>query len=121
MIRKLALASALLAASLSAGALSAQSTATSTSQKPSAAPAMKQTPTATPAAKPGPTARHAAWTKAQITEAQEGLAKAGLYKGKATGVMNSGTRSALRAYQKQNKLPVTGRLSDTVLTRLKST
>ena len=118
MIRKLALASALLAASLSAGALSAQSTAT-TPQKPAAAPAMKQTPA--PAAKPTTTAKHAAWTKDQIKEAQEGLAKAGLYKGKATGVMNSKTRSALRAYQKENKLPVTGRLSDSVLVKLKST
>jgi len=121
MIRKLALASALLAASLSAGALSAQSTAT-TPQKPAAAPAMKQTPA--PAAKPTTTAKsakHAAWTKDQIKEAQEGLAKAGLYKGKASGVMNSKTRSALRAYQKENKLPVTGRLSDSVLVNLKST
>jgi peptidoglycan hydrolase-like protein with peptidoglycan-binding domain len=120
MIRKLALASALLAASLSAGALSAQSTATT--PKPAAAPAMKQTPA--PAAKPATpatSARHAAWTKDQIKEAQEGLAKAGLYKGKATGVMNSKTRSALRAYQKENKLPVTGRLSDSVLVKLKST
>ena len=119
MIRKLALASALLAASLSAGALSAQSTATTTPQKPAAAPAMKQTPA--PAAKPAATTHHAAWTKEQIEEAQEGLAKAGLYKGKATGVMNAKTRSALRAYQKQNKLPVTGRLSDSVLVKLKST
>jgi peptidoglycan hydrolase-like protein with peptidoglycan-binding domain len=118
MIRKLALASALLAASLSAGALSAQSTAT-TPQKPAAAPAMKQTPA--PTAKPATPAKHAAWTKDQIKEAQEGLAKAGLYKGKATGVMNSKTRSALRAYQKENKLPVTGRLSDSVLVKLKST
>ena len=120
MIRKLALATALLAASLSAGALSAQSTAT-TPPKPAAAPTMKQTPPATPAAKPATPARHAAWTKAQVKEAQEGLAKAGLYKGKATGVMNTQTRSALRAYQKQNKLPVTGRLSDSVLVKLKAT
>jgi peptidoglycan hydrolase-like protein with peptidoglycan-binding domain len=120
MIRKLALVSALLAASLSAGALSAQSTAT-TPQKPAAAPAMKQAPAATPAAKPGTPARHAAWTKEQIKDAQEGLAKAGLYKGTATGVMNRKTRSALRAYQKENKLPVTGRLSDSVLVKLKST
>jgi peptidoglycan hydrolase-like protein with peptidoglycan-binding domain len=117
MIRKLALAAALLAAPLSAGALSAQSTAT-TPQKPAAAPTMKQAPAPTAAATP---ARHAAWTKEQIKEAQEGLTKAGLYKGKATGVMNSKTKSALRAYQKENKLPVTGRLSDSVLAKLKST
>jgi peptidoglycan hydrolase-like protein with peptidoglycan-binding domain len=120
MIRKLALASALLAASLSAGALSAQSTAT-TPQKPAAAPTVKQAPAATPAAKTATPPKHAAWTKEQIEEAQEGLAKAGLYKGTATGVMNSKTKSALRAYQKENKLPVTGRLSDSVLVKLKST
>ena len=120
MIGKLALVTALLAAPLSAGALSAQSTAT-TPQKPAAAPTMKQTPAPTQAAKPATPAKHAAWTKEQIKDAQEGLAKAGLYKGKATGVMNSKTRSALRAYQKENKLPVTGRLSDSVLVKLKST
>jgi peptidoglycan hydrolase-like protein with peptidoglycan-binding domain len=63
---------------------------------------------------------HAAWTKDQIKEAQEGLAKAGLYKGKATGVFNADTRKALKEYQKQNKLPATGRLSDSVLAKLKS-
>jgi peptidoglycan hydrolase-like protein with peptidoglycan-binding domain len=63
---------------------------------------------------------HAAWTKEDIEEAQEGLTKAGLYKGKASGIMNADTRKALRAYQKQNKLPVTGRLSDSVLVKLKS-
>ena len=30
------------------------------------------------------------------------------------------TRKALREYQKQNKLPVTGRLSDSVMVKLKS-
>jgi peptidoglycan hydrolase-like protein with peptidoglycan-binding domain len=63
---------------------------------------------------------HAAWTKDDVKEAQEGLAKAGLYKGKTSGIMNADTRKALRAYQKQNKLPVTGRLSDSVLVKLKS-
>jgi peptidoglycan hydrolase-like protein with peptidoglycan-binding domain len=66
-------------------------------------------------------AHRAAWTPAQVKEAQEGLAKAGLYKGKATGVVNKDTKRALRAYQKQNKLPVTGRLSDSTLAKLKST
>jgi len=125
MIRTLALVSTLVAASLSASALSAQSSATTT---PSAAPAMKHAPTvhakADSSAKTGAaaatTTRHAAWTKEQIKEAQEGLAKVGLYKGTATGVFNKGTKKALRAYQKQNKLPVTGRLSDDVLAKLKS-
>jgi len=65
-------------------------------------------------------ARHAAWTKEQIEEAQEGLAKAGFYKGKASGNFNKATRKAVREYQKANKLPVTGRLSDDLLTRLHS-
>jgi peptidoglycan hydrolase-like protein with peptidoglycan-binding domain len=115
MIRTLALVSAVVAASLSAGALSAQSTAT-TKQKPAMnqAPAVQTTMDSTKH-------HHAAWTSEQIKEAQEGLAKAGLYKGKASGVFNADTRKALKAYQKQNKLPVTGRLNDDVLTRLKST
>jgi len=121
MIRTFALVSALVAASLSTQALSAQSSATTT-QQPAASPTTKKAPVVH--AKADTTAmktHHAAWTKDQIKEAQEGLAKAGLYKGKATGVMNSKTKSALRAYQKENKLPVTGRLSDSVLVKLKST
>jgi peptidoglycan hydrolase-like protein with peptidoglycan-binding domain len=126
MIRKLALVSTLIAV-VSASALSAQST--STAPQPSSAPAMKHAPavhvqgdtTKAAASKATtPTARHAAWTKDQIKEAQEGLAKAGLYKGKETGVLNKDTKKALREYQKQNKLPVTGRLSDDVLAKLKS-
>ena len=131
MIRSLALVSALAAASLSASALSAQSTA-ATPPKPAAAPAMNHAPAMHPktdsstktgatALKPAPSAaRHAAWTKDQIKEAQEGLAKAGLYKGHATGVFDKATSKALRAYQKENKLPVTGRLSDDVLAKLTS-
>ena len=60
------------------------------------------------------------WTTDQIKEAQEGLAKAGLYKGKPTGQFNADTRKALKKYQKQNKLPVTGRLDNEVLNKLKS-
>jgi peptidoglycan hydrolase-like protein with peptidoglycan-binding domain len=71
-------------------------------------------------AKTSSSARHAAWTKDDIKQAQEGLTKAGLYKGKTSGIMNADTRKALREYQKQNKLPVTGRLSDSVLVKLKS-
>jgi peptidoglycan hydrolase-like protein with peptidoglycan-binding domain len=65
-------------------------------------------------------ASHAVWTTAQIKEAQEGLAKAGLYKGKVTGQFNADTRKALKKYQKENKLPVTGRLNDSTLSKLKS-
>jgi peptidoglycan hydrolase-like protein with peptidoglycan-binding domain len=125
MIRALTLASVLMAASLSANTLAAQSTSTT-----SPAPAMHQAPavhvktdttkTRASSASKGATAHHAAWTAAQVKEAQEGLAKAGLYKGKATGVFNKDTKRALRAYQKQNHLPVTGRLSDSTLAKLKS-
>jgi peptidoglycan hydrolase-like protein with peptidoglycan-binding domain len=121
MTRTLALASALLFTALPTGALMAQSSAPA---KP-AAPAMKHDSTmkstaATPKSTTA-TTHHAAWTKDQIKEAQEGLTKAGLYKGKASGIFNADTRKALREYQKQNKLPVTGRLSDSVLAKLKTT
>jgi peptidoglycan hydrolase-like protein with peptidoglycan-binding domain len=125
-MRRFSLLAGLLAMSLSAGALSAQSTST---QQPAAKPTMKQsspahvnqdTTKAASAKTSATTMHHAAWTKDQIKEAQEGLAKAGLYKGKESGVMNADTRAALRAYQKKNNLPVTGRLSDSVLVKLKS-
>jgi hypothetical protein len=124
MIRALTFASALMAASLSANTLAAQSTSTSSPN-----PAMHQAPgvhvktdttaktgTATKAARP----HHRTWTAAQVKEAQEGLAKAGLYTGKPTGVLDKDTKRALRAYQKRNNLPVTGRLSDSTLAKLKS-
>ena len=60
------------------------------------------------------------WTSAQITEAQTGLAKAGYYKGKPTGVMNADTRKALKAFEKANNMPATGHLSDSVLAKLKT-
>lgn len=124
MLRTLALASTVLAASLTAGALSAQTSA----------PASKPVPAVHAKADSGTTAamnksssksaasaeRHAMWTADQIKAAQTGLAKAGYYKGKTTGQFNGDTRKALRAYQKANKLPVTGRLSDDVLRKLKS-
>jgi peptidoglycan hydrolase-like protein with peptidoglycan-binding domain len=115
MIRKLALVAAVVAATLTTNALSAQTAAPAA--KPG--PAMHVKLDSSTSAKPSST-HHAAWTQSQIKEAQQGLAKAGLYKGKVSGAMNADTRKALRAYQKQNKLPVTGRLDDTVLARLKS-
>ncbi|HEX3236752.1 MAG TPA: peptidoglycan-binding domain-containing protein [Gemmatimonadales bacterium] len=126
MIRKFALVSAIVAGTLSAGALAAQTAAPT---KPTATPSMQHTQTP-PAAKQDTGAKaasktaathHAAWTKDQIKEAQEGLIKAGLYKGQATGVFNADTRKALKEYQKQNKLRVTGRLSDSTLAKLKTT
>lgn len=128
-MRRFSLFAGMLAMCLSAGALSAQSTST---QQPASKPTMKQQSsvhatqdttkaTKTAAKSSSMKTRHAAWTKDQVKEAQEGLSKAGLYKGKATGVMNADTRAALRSYQKKNNLPVTGRLSDSVLVKLKST
>jgi peptidoglycan hydrolase-like protein with peptidoglycan-binding domain len=126
-MRTLALITAMAALTLSAGALAAQSTST---QPPATKPTMNQAPAvhvkqdttknATTAGAKAAKTHHAAWTKDQVKEAQEGLAKAGLYKGKATGMFNADTKKALREYQKQNKLPVTGRLSDSVLVKLKS-
>ncbi|HET8836039.1 MAG TPA: peptidoglycan-binding domain-containing protein [Gemmatimonadales bacterium] len=128
-MRTFSLAAALTALTLSASALAAQST----SPQPATKPAMNQSSavhvkqdstkkaaTTSASAKSSTAARHAAWTKDEIKEAQEGLSKAGLYKGKTSGIMNADTRKALREYQKQNKLPVTGRLSDSVLVKLKS-
>ena len=127
-MRTFSLVAALAALTFSAGALAAQSTS-----QPAAKPAMnassavhvkqdstKKAASTSASAKTSATTRHAAWTKDDIKEAQEGLTKAGLYKGKASGIMNADTRKALREYQKQNKLPVTGRLSDSVLVKLKS-
>jgi peptidoglycan hydrolase-like protein with peptidoglycan-binding domain len=113
MFRTLAVASALVAAALSTHPLAAQSTASSPSK-----PAMHQAP----AQHVDSTKAHAStvWTKDQVKEAQQGLAKARLYKGDVTGVWNQDTKKALRAYQKENKMPVTGRLSDSVLVKLKS-
>ncbi len=129
MIRKFALVSAVVAAFASGGTLLAQTAAPA--KKPAATPTMQHTQTP-PAAKQDTSSKaaasktatkshHAAWTKDQIKEAQEGLTKAGLYKGKATGVFNADTRKALREYQKKNDLPATGRLNDSTLAKLKTT
>jgi peptidoglycan hydrolase-like protein with peptidoglycan-binding domain len=124
MLRSLALASTLVVASLSASALSAQSSAAPSKPSPSAT---SPAPTVHAKADTGSTsamnksaAKSMKWTTDQIKEAQEGLAKAGFYKGKPTGQFNADTRKALKRYQKQNKLPVTGHLSTDVLNKLKS-
>lgn len=70
-------------------------------------------------AKPKTAPKHH-YTKDEITAAQEGLAKAGFYKGKATGVWNSETTRALRAWQKANKEKITGRLTEDELAKLKT-
>ncbi len=110
---KMTLAVAVLMTTLMAGGLHAQASTTKhDSTMKSSAPAA--------APKESTMAHHAVWTKAQIKEAQEGLKKAGFYKGDTTGVFNADTRKALKQYQKSKKLPVTGRLSNDVLAKLKS-
>ncbi|HEY3011934.1 MAG TPA: peptidoglycan-binding domain-containing protein [Gemmatimonadales bacterium] len=129
MTRRFALIAGLLLSSITAGSLLAQ-TAAPTKPTPNSG-SMQHNTTSTPtkpmsqdSAKASSSrvtgVQHTVWTKDQIKEAQEGLAKAGYFKGKATGVFGRRTRSALRAYQKANKLPVTGRLSNDLLTRLRS-
>jgi peptidoglycan hydrolase-like protein with peptidoglycan-binding domain len=124
MLRSLAFASALVVASLSASALSAQTSAAPSKPSPSAtshAPTVHaKVDSSSTSAMHKSTSKSMTWTTDQIKEAQEGLAKAGFYKGKPTGQFNADTRKALKKYQKQNKLPVTGRLDNEVLNKLKS-
>jgi peptidoglycan hydrolase-like protein with peptidoglycan-binding domain len=124
MLRSLALASALVVASLSASALSAQTSAAPSKPSPSAtshAPTVHaKVDSSSTSAMNKSTSKSMTWTTDQIKEAQEGLAKAGFYKGKPTGQFNADTRKALKKYQKENKLPVTGRLDNEVLNKLKS-
>jgi Putative peptidoglycan binding domain len=128
MTRKLAIVAGVLFAAVSAGTLTAQSTATT---KPSSSSGTMQhsRPTvshstgqqdSTSARASSGAKMHAKWTKDQITQAQQGLAKAGYYKGTPTGKYDKATRHAIRAYQKANKLPVTGRLDNSLLTKLQS-
>jgi peptidoglycan hydrolase-like protein with peptidoglycan-binding domain len=124
MTRKLALVVGVLFSAVTAGGLLAQ---TSAPVKPTPKSNMQHTPAATPTktasqdtTKAHAGAAHTAWTKDQITEAQEGLAKAGDYKGKPTGMLDRRTRRAISAYQKANKLKVTGRLNSELLEKLHS-
>jgi peptidoglycan hydrolase-like protein with peptidoglycan-binding domain len=93
-----------------------------TQQKPVAA-AVKPATTVAPAAmaqKPAATKSAAhKWTVEQIKEAQTSLAQLKLYTGKVDGMLGRGTRHALREFERTHGLPVTGRLSDSVLVLLK--
>ena len=50
--------------------------------------------------------------------AQQSLTKAGLYKGKVDGKWNDELSSAVKKYQTQNKLKVTGKLDEETLKKL---
>ncbi|HEY8256817.1 MAG TPA: peptidoglycan-binding domain-containing protein [Gemmatimonadales bacterium] len=113
MFRTFAIATTVLACAVGAGTLSAQ---TSAPAKP--APQAQKTP-APAKATASATPMHN-WTKAEITEAQQGLAKAGYFKGKPTGEMNADTRKALKAFEKANNMPANGKLTDSVFAKLKT-
>jgi peptidoglycan hydrolase-like protein with peptidoglycan-binding domain len=66
------------------------------------------------------TATKSKWSKEQIKEAQTGLQKAGYFKATPDGVYGKKTKKAVKEYQKANNMPVTGQLSDSLLTRLSS-
>lgn len=71
-------------------------------------------------AKSTTSAKHQTWSKEQIKEAQEGLAKGGYYKGAVNGTWNKATAAALKSWQKANKMPANGHLSDETLAKLKT-
>jgi peptidoglycan hydrolase-like protein with peptidoglycan-binding domain len=125
MIRKLALTAGVLFTALTAGTLTAQTAATT---KPSSTGTMKHAPASLPKGQDSTHVRssagakvHAKWTTDQVKEAQQGLTKAGYYKGQINGKYGRSTRAAIRQYQKANKLKVTGRLDNELLTKLRST
>ena len=118
MTRKFSLLAVLLLGSLAARSVSAQATP-ATKPAPGSS-SMQHQPTAPAASSTRAMASHTVWTKDQIKEAQTGLAKAGFYKGEPNGKLDRHTRKAIRAYQKANKLPVTGKLNNDLLTRLHS-
>ena len=93
------------------GLCALMSTQVANAQAPKAAK-----PAASATAKPmGPK-----WTAAQIKDAQTGLQKAGLYKGKITGVWSASTIKAYKAWEKQNNMPEDGKLTDEALAKLKA-
>jgi peptidoglycan hydrolase-like protein with peptidoglycan-binding domain len=120
-MRKSALVVGILCSSLTAGRLLAQQDSANTKHANPASSMRHMPHDSTRVGSAGTNStQHAAWTKEQIKEAQEGLAKAGYYKGQPNGVYGKQTRKAIRQYQKANKLPVTGRLNQDLLTRLHS-
>jgi TPR repeat protein len=109
------------------------STAASGDAKPekttSAPPAKKSSTLKTPAApaidtaRPGlrePTAAEAKaeQTTAIISQIQEQLARAGFYKGDATGTMNSDTGKAIEKYQRKNGIKVDGKPTEDLLVNM---
>ena len=105
---------ALLLAAITVGGAYAQSQPATPAAPATPAPETKA-PAKKAAAKP-----QMHWTADQIKQAQDALTKGGYYKGKATGKWDRATARALRAWQKANKMPATGRLTQEILTKLQS-
>jgi peptidoglycan hydrolase-like protein with peptidoglycan-binding domain len=125
MTRKLALVVGVLLGSVPAAGLLAQTPAakpnpSSGMQHAPSTAATKSTQQDSAGTKMATRGHHAKWTKEQVKEAQAGLAKAGYYKGEPNGVYDKKTRKAIRAYQKANNLPVTGRLDDELISKLRT-
>lgn len=122
MTAKTGLLTVAMLATLSVGSLLAQQPA-APAKADSGKAAMQAAPAkAAPAAKAATAAKSAApkWSHEQIKEAQEGLARAKLFNATPNGRLGPQTRRAIRAFQRANKLPVTGTLSDTLLVLLKN-
>lgn len=49
---------------------------------------------------------------------QYALAEEGYYRGRIDGVIGEGTRSAIRSYQRRNRLPITGRIDNPLVQSL---
>lgn len=87
------------------------------------APAKTETKTETKTtSKPARVAKAPApkWTADQIKAAQTALAKGGYYKGAPTGTWNKSSKTALKAWQKANKMPATGKLTESILDKLQA-
>lgn len=125
MTAKIGLVTVAMLATLSIGSLAAQQPA-APAKTDSAKPAQQMAPAKAAPAKAAPVAKTAKampaakWTTDQIKEAQEGLARAKLFNATPNGHLGPQTRRAIRAFQRANKLPVTGTLSDTLLVLLKN-
>lgn len=49
---------------------------------------------------------------------QSALAEEGYYRGRIDGVIGEGTRSAIRSYQRRNRLPISGRIDNPLVQSL---
>ncbi|MCW8969859.1 MAG: peptidoglycan-binding protein, partial [Rhodospirillales bacterium] len=56
----------------------------------------------------------------QVLRIQKALAEEGFYRGAINGRFDSTTEKAIRAFQKRERLPVDGRVSDELLARLET-